>query len=272
MSKRKPSCHWYRAVKLPGLKFLKKLKTMFTASPAWSSPAPPPINPRKQAHLDAEESYIARVPDDVLENVLLDKLVAEDLCRLAQVSARFRQLTSCEARWKELFVERWGQPTVLTERAYKIAGKWRLLYSSKHTNEKVSAPWRKPCDYEAKAALQQLTLPKMSSPDNELAVVFLVDGSGSVAEEDFSTMVNFIRAATSALQDAAPDSKVGVVQFSNEVKVEVPPQVVNEETFHQTMNDMVRMNGGTNIAVAIQKAGQLLKKHCHEMLFELWCC
>lgn len=24
------------------------------------------------------------------------------------------------------------------------------------------------------------------------------------------------------------------------------------------------MNGGTNIAVAIQKAGQLLKKHCHE--------
>ncbi len=83
------------------------------------------------------------------------------------------------------------------------------------------------------------------------------------------------------------DEKIylGLVQFSNEVKVELFPAQIGasplegvgdnrndinfakddeaanaqESAFHTAVESMVRINGGTNIAAAIQKAGQLFK-------------
>uniref|UniRef100_A0A383V3G9 VWFA domain-containing protein n=1 Tax=Tetradesmus obliquus TaxID=3088 RepID=A0A383V3G9_TETOB len=91
-----------------------------------------------------------------------------------------------------------------------------------------------------------------------LAVVFLVDGSGSVGEEDFTCMTEFLETAGQAVA-AVPHSKVSIVQFSNDTRVEVPLGPWQKDSFEAGIRNMVRMNGGTNIAAAVAKAGSLFK-------------
>lgn len=110
----------------------------------------------------------------------------------------------------------------------------------------------------------------------DTAVIFLVDGSGSVTEEDFSCMTSFIATAGEAFAgplpletpdpegagQATPACKFGIVQFSNEVRVELELTQVNGEdpgAFFSAVEGLQRMNGGTNIALAVQKAGQMMK-------------
>ncbi|PRW34079.1 glycoside hydrolase isoform A [Chlorella sorokiniana] len=93
----------------------------------------------------------------------------------------------------------------------------------------------------------------------ELCLVFLVDGSGSVTEEDFRVMTDFMLTAVRGVADGGVRAKVAVVQFSNDCRVEQGPTDVDVESFEALMAGMHRMNGGTNIALAVQKAGQLLK-------------
>lgn len=50
-----------------------------------------PTMPNSIVHKDV--SYIAAVPDDVLESAFCEKLVAEELSKLACVSARFNKLS-----------------------------------------------------------------------------------------------------------------------------------------------------------------------------------
>jgi hypothetical protein len=93
-----------------------------------------------------------------------------------------------EQRWQSLFTSRFGNPNQLHLQAQKIAATWRALYASKASIEKEAAPWRKPCTYELDAALNNMTGVKTDYPKNELAVIFLVDGSGSVGEGKLERM------------------------------------------------------------------------------------
>lgn len=55
-----------------------------------------------------------------------------------------------------------------------------------------------------------------------LAMVFLLDGSGSVGDDDFANMTQFISDAMSAVHDATGgQALVSVLQFSSDVQVEL---------------------------------------------------
>ena len=108
-------------------------------------------------------------------------------------------------------------------------------------------------------------------PSSETCIIFLVDGSGSVTEQDFACMTDFmLTAAEQVLATAATAAangtsfapvRVSIIQFSNEVRVELPPTPLDDniDQFAATIAEMQRINGGTNIAAAVQKAGQLTK-------------
>jgi Mg-chelatase subunit ChlD len=103
-----------------------------------------------------------------------------------------------------------------------------------------------------------LSLHKLS-PSQELALVFLVDGSGSVQEEDFAMMTSFITRTCQEAADKALGCKAAVIQFSNDARVELPLQDIDIDDLDKKLACMVRMNGGTNMQCALQRAGQLLK-------------
>ncbi|MEW5299638.1 MAG: hypothetical protein WDW38_004313 [Sanguina aurantia] len=224
------------------------------------------------------------LPDDVLETVLLTRMSATELSQISVVCKRFAKMGVADRLWGPLFNERWGQqqPTTLATRAKSIAGSWRALFISKDATEKEAAPWSKPCPEELSASVETLAN-SCANKERGLGIVFLLDGSGSVHEEDFTKMVEFVTEVTATLQASDPGCKVGVVQFSNDVKVEFTPGEGDDEAFQKALKSMcshrlpvpasmtaspvasqVRMNGGTNISVAIQKAGQLLKNHVDE--------
>jgi hypothetical protein len=48
--------------------------------------------PSKQLHELNDKEYVYNIPDDVLINVLLEKMDARDLCQLAAVSQRFKSI------------------------------------------------------------------------------------------------------------------------------------------------------------------------------------
>lgn len=89
--------------------------------------------------------------------------------------------------------------------------------------------------------------------------IFLVDGSGSLADEEFNKEVEFAREASRALCAASPLNRVAVLQFSNEAQVELelahrsPEELQDPETF-----GFARMNGGTDIGQALAHAAQII--------------
>jgi len=97
--------------------------------------------------------------------------------------------------------------------------------------------------------------------DKSVMVTFLLDGSGSVTEEDFATMVAFMRKAVTIIHREAKGSaaKFAVIQFSNEVKVEMPLKALSAAAFTTATKRMHRMNGGTNIALALAEARRIAK-------------
>ncbi|GIL47224.1 hypothetical protein Vafri_4093 [Volvox africanus] len=205
-------------------------------------------------------SHVATVPDDVLSTAVLERVdCVRDLCALASTSKRFRQLSGCDSLWKSLWRVKWGEPVALTKRAAALAGGYKRLFGSKILTDKASAPWTKPCPEELKASIEKLTK-RVNGETQQVCVVFLVDGSGSVNAEEFEAMLGFVVETSTQLQANVTDCQVSVVQFSNDVRVEAPLTPVNLEALLKVTHGMVRMNGGTNVAVAIQKAGQLLKR------------
>jgi hypothetical protein len=89
-----------------------------------------------------------------------------------------------EKRWRSCYKSRFsGEDTRLVREALKLAqGSWKSLYAAKAVTERQAAPWRKPSSFELSAAINFMTLGKQQHSSLELAVVFLVDGSGSVGE------------------------------------------------------------------------------------------
>ncbi|KAL6749162.1 hypothetical protein V8C86DRAFT_2855079 [Haematococcus lacustris] len=96
-------------------------------------------------------------------------------------------------------------------------------------------------------------------------LVYLLDGSGSVSEEDFSEMRRFVLESAPALCNllgAAHTGKVGVVQFSTEARTEVPLTPLGQggaASLSSALEAMVRINGGTNISTALAAASALMK-------------
>jgi hypothetical protein len=137
-----------------------------------------------------------------------------------------------EERWRSCYKSRFGDSTRLVLEALKLAsGSWKALYAAKTVTERQAAPWRKPSSFELSAAINFMTLGKQQHSSLELAVVFLVDGSGSVGEgatppaavgrhdhpsdalyahnaEDFACMTEFIRTAADTIGTLDPSSKV----------------------------------------------------------------
>ncbi|KAJ9517691.1 hypothetical protein QJQ45_003981 [Haematococcus lacustris] len=128
-------------------------------------------------------------------------------------------------------------------------------------------------------------------------LVYLLDGSGSVSEEDFSEMRRFVlesapalcnllgaahtgkvgvdgskalaarqvqRNAWTSLNQDLPcqHATVGVVQFSTEARTEVPLTPLGQggaASLSSALEAMVRINGGTNISTALAAASALMK-------------
>lgn len=98
------------------------------------------------------------------------------------------------------------------------------------------------------------------NPDVKMTVTFLVDGSGSVTEDDFSTMTSFMMKAVQTVNEYTSEkSMFGVLQFSNEVKEELGLTHITTHDFSVLAKQMSRMNGGTNIALALSKACRMVK-------------
>merc|ERR1711933_100318 len=113
---------------------------------------------------------------------------------------------------------------------------------------------------KAKPSSSSLSQPESAQPalteDSDggikMMVTFLVDGSGSVTEDDFHTMTSFMSKTVETVNSYTSDrAKFGVIQFSNEVKVELKLGQINSKEFEKFAINMSRMNGGTNIALVL---------------------
>lgn len=70
----------------------------------------------------------------------------------------------------------------LAELAAKLAGGWKQLYRDKQSIENSAQPWQRPSTFEVEAGIRQIAanaVPSVTS-SGRLAIVFLLDGSGSV--------------------------------------------------------------------------------------------
>lgn len=138
--------------------------------------------------------------------------------------------------------------------ACKLAGGWKALYASKVLAQREATPFEKPSPFEVTAAIQRL-VPPLSSSDNATSspshtqqqpqyssacVVFLVDGSGSVTEDDFACMTEFMLSAREHLTTVGGSIQLSVVQFSNDVRVELPPTAAEDQEFSDVVRRMVR--------------------------------
>jgi hypothetical protein len=250
---------------------------------------------RKKTLIVQEALIIDLLPDDLLDGPVLDALGFKDLCRLSLVCRRFEDaVNGGSRRWTTLYRERWGQPGAITTEASKLAGGWKKLYKAKHLAEKESNPWIQPCEHEVQAMLNHLaaftTNTTTSNTNNsngtsksgdkvgtaggvgsaaaaaappsdaKMTVTFLVDGSGSVTEEDFSTMTTFMTKAVQTVNaHTCEKSMFGVLQFSNEVREELTLSHITTREFDKFAKQLSRMNGGTNIALALSRACRMVK-------------
>lgn len=187
------------------------------------------------------------------------------------------KIQGAEDFWQATFATRWGSPTAIQRRASVLAGGWKQLYAARAVAERQNAPWQRPSEHEVRAAIESLAQP---SKPRDTCIVFLIDGSGSVTEDDFSCMTSFVVQVVSQIAQDEDDAEeqvlaasetensssstdsscqVSVLQFSNDCRLEIPPSPADVVSLSRLIDSMYRMNGGTNISLAIQRAGQLLK-------------
>ncbi|KAK9844198.1 hypothetical protein WJX81_007814 [Elliptochloris bilobata] len=197
---------------------------------------------------------LLELPDELLA-LVLPSLAARDLATLVQVCKKFNGLAGLEQRWQALYSSRFGCST-LSEEAAKLAGAWHCLYKLKHLSDQTANGWERLSHVEMRAAAARFAKRTVTG---RLQVVFLLDGSGSVTEDDFQAMTGFTSLAVEELNGLVPELQVAVVQFASEPRVELPLQPIETAAFQACVADMGRMNGGTNIAQALGCAGQLLR-------------
>jgi hypothetical protein len=182
-----------------------------------------------------------------------------------------------------IFASAYGEINAVTSEAAALAGSWKSLYAARHLAEKEEQPWQKPSCFEIEAAVRRMVAPAsagQASDAEKLAVVFLVDGSGSVTEADFACMQEFMTTAVgiiappalpaaAAIADAEGGTGAGVdpeapaaapaagalllsiIQFSNDVRVELAPTGLDAGAFGEVVAGMARMNGGQHSTLCV---------------------
>lgn len=278
-----------------------------------------PSTPHSKEARRAADSLLLALPRELLERTTVANADWKDLCAIGAACTTLRTLAQDCDLWRQEWIRVYGEPGAVQEAAAAKAGSWKALFAARTLALRETEPWLKPSTFEVQASVDMLTaplvkeqmaaakdtaagaeaatpaagheasVPAAATEEDEgeggLCLVFLVDGSGSVTEEDFRVMTEFMllavrsvaaggsdggggggeeaaaAAATAgeAASAAPPRAKVAVIQFSNDVRVEQGPVEVDVPAFEALMAGMGRMNGGTNIALAVQKAGQLLK-------------
>ncbi|XP_030781266.1 integrin alpha-X-like, partial [Rhinopithecus roxellana] len=109
---------------------------------------------------------------------------------------------------------------------------------------------------------QRLPASGQECPRQELDIVFLIDGSGSISPGNFATMMNFVRAVISQFQ--RPSTQFSLMQFSSEFYVHF-----TFEEFRLTSNPLGllasvhQLRGLTRTATAIQKVVRQLFQASH---------
>uniref|UniRef100_A0A8C9HZ43 Integrin subunit alpha D n=1 Tax=Piliocolobus tephrosceles TaxID=591936 RepID=A0A8C9HZ43_9PRIM len=109
---------------------------------------------------------------------------------------------------------------------------------------------------------QRLPASGQECPRQELDIVLLIDGSGSISPGDFATMMNFVRAVISQFQ--RPSTQFSLMQFSSEFYVHF-----TFEKFRRTSNPLGllasvhQLRGLTHTATAIQKVVHQLFQASH---------
>eukprot|EP00238_Polyblepharides_amylifera_P000133 CAMPEP_0196572212 /NCGR_PEP_ID=MMETSP1081-20130531/2294_1 /TAXON_ID=36882 /ORGANISM="Pyramimonas amylifera, Strain CCMP720" /LENGTH=436 /DNA_ID=CAMNT_0041889447 /DNA_START=140 /DNA_END=1450 /DNA_ORIENTATION=+ len=224
------------------------------------------------------------LPDELLTEVAswLDLFAT---CQLGLVCRRLHLLTQRNtSHWVRLFAERWGAASQLQWRAAQLAGSWRQLYKEKVLMERINAPWKKPANQEVQALGETIADMACDCADLEcvdsdmvayaadvagacrngsgkaLTVIFLLDGSGSVSDIDFDIMRAFVKNTSTVVTNKCPDAKVGVLQFTTEVRVEVAPEHGRpSEELHQRVDTFPRMSGGTNFSAPLRQVEELMR-------------
>lgn len=224
-----------------------------------------PSTPTQQAlglkRRDNPPCPLLEIDDSVLSRILSQQdLIPHSLAACGPVCRRLHHVvaTQCESRWKEFFADRW-ELTSIQFNAMKLAGSWMKLFSARYMAELCAQPWSRPSRYEVDACIQAFIHPTKETTE-QICVVFLVDGSGSVTDDDFHVMRNFISLAVETIsQGTDKDMLYAIIQFSNECRVELPPCPTTPDEISDILETVQRMNGGTNITAAIRSAGQLMK-------------
>ena len=134
--------------------------------------------------------------------------------------------------WGRIVAVTWPDPSGLTTEAVEIAGGSNRAFAlAKHLSERPAGPhgdgWKGPCEYELRAMQARIASAAGLSPSAPAGpsapatpsqqpesqktvkapaavaapqVVFLLDGSGSVGDEEFSASTSFIARTTTALK------------------------------------------------------------------------
>lgn len=120
-------------------------------------------------------------------------------------------------RWQALCAERWGPLTELHFAAAGLAGSWKALYKSKHETDRKSEQVQNLCPFELRAAIQRMEA-CCAPPGQSTVVTFCLDGSGSMASEDFKVMTSFVATAMEAILEAKHNCKVGRSSLAHALK------------------------------------------------------
>eukprot|EP00959_Pyramimonas_sp_CCMP1952_P303162 6343555-Pyramimonas_sp.AAC.1 len=81
---------------------------------------------------------------------------------------------------------------------------------------------------------------------------------------DFDVMRTFVKRTVMVVKARVPSAKVGMLQFTTEVRVEIAPTSEAAEVVGQKVDGMTRMNGGTNLTAPILRVSAQLK---HSVVF-----
>jgi hypothetical protein len=114
------------------------------------------------------------------------------------------------SRWQALCAERWGPLTDLHCTAAMLAGSWKRLYRSKYETDQRSDQVQNLCPYELQATIKRLEA--CCAPDGQSTIVtFCMDGSGSMASEDFKVMTGFVATAMEVIMSTNSNCKASAV-------------------------------------------------------------
>ena len=120
---------------------------------------------------------------------------------------------------------------------------------------RASAPWTKPCELELTAFAHTICdcAPASASAAAALpplAVMFLLDASGSLSEMDFVAMKAGVKSLVTVLRQRLPHALVGLLQFTTESHMVMPlTSLLELPACLQQVDGMQRMSGGTNLEV-----------------------